>query len=303
MVSGGRAEAHGRVGAAAAVGSAFSFAVTIVVNRSLAQSDLGVATSLGARFAIAGLVLLGILAVRRGPMLPAPGERVRVFLLGAVGYASEATIFFLALRRGSAAAVSLLFYTYPAMVTITELVTGTERPQRSTFAALGLSAAGSVLVIVAGADVSITTAGIALALTSAAAVTAFFIASDRLVTKSDSLTTGAWMAVGAATSFLVAAAVGGGLRDPAGYTAHLAGNGVATASAFVLLFLGLRLLGATRTSVVLTLEAFFAIVLAAVFLDEGIRPLQAVGGTAILAATAVIALRKNAAPAGVEVGP
>lgn len=250
-------------------------------------------TSLGARFALAAAVLFAILAARRGPLLPVPGERLRVFLVGALGYAGEAAIFFLALRGGSAAAVSLLFYTYPAMVTVAELVLRTEEPRRRTFFALGLSAAGSFLVVAAGSDVSITTAGVVLALTAAAAVTAFFIVSDRLIKKTDSLTTGAWMALGAATSFLTVGAIGQSMRDPAGHIPALLGNGVGTASAFVLMFAGLRLLGATRVSVVLTLEAFFATVLAAVFLSEGIRPLQAVGGAAILAATALIALRKG----------
>lgn len=262
-------------------------------------------TSLGCRFALAALVLFAVLAARRGPLLPVPGERLRVVLVGALGYASEAAIFFLALRRGSAAAVSLLFYTYPAMVTVVELVLRTEQPRRATFVALGLSAAGSVLVVAAGSDVSISTAGVLLALASAAAVTAFFIVSDRLITKTDSLTTGAWMAAGAATSYLVVGALGQSLRDPTGHVPALIGNGVATAAAFVLLFVGLRLLGATRVAVVLTLEAFFATVLAALFLDEGIKPLQGLGGVAILAATAVIALRKSEADSAteLEIGP
>jgi drug/metabolite transporter (DMT)-like permease len=42
--------------------------------------------------------------------------------------------------------------------------------------------------------------------------------------------------------------------------------------------------------VLLTLEAVFAIVLAAIFLDEGLGAAQALGGAAVLAAAVIISL-------------
>jgi drug/metabolite transporter (DMT)-like permease len=45
----------------------------------------------------------------------------------------------------------------------------------------------------------------------------------------------------------------------------------------------------------MTLEAFSAVVLAAVFLDEGISAVQALGGAAIVAAAAVIAASSHEA--------
>ena len=277
---------------AAAAASALSYGITIAINRSLSQSELGVSTVLGARVTLAGVLLLVVLAARRVPLVPAPGERLRVLALGAVGYAFEAALFVLALERGSAAAVSLLFYTYPAMVTLAEIALGYEKPRAAVFAALGLSAAGSVIVVAAGSDVSISTAGVVLALGSAAAVSVFMLASARLVKQTDSLTTGAWVALGAGASFVVFGLATSSLRGPDTHVPAMLGNGVATASAFVLLFAAIRLIGATRTSVVMTLEAFFAIVLAAAFLGESISPLQGLGGGAILAATALVAVRR-----------
>src|SRR5581483_9540038 len=102
----------------------------------------------------------------------------------------------------------------------------------------------------------------------------YLLASDRLVRDTNSLTTGAWVAAGASVSFLARGALTGALRSP---SPHLGA------------------LGPTRTSVVMTLEALFAIVLAAVFLGEGMRPLQLAGGAAILAATV---LMTRATPAG-----
>ncbi|MBV9255827.1 MAG: DMT family transporter, partial [Actinobacteria bacterium] len=62
----------------------------------------------------------------------------------------------------------------------------------------------------------------------------------------------------------------------------------ATASAFTFMFAGLRRIGPSRTSVIMTLEALCAVVLAAIFLGEELRPLQLVGGAGILAATVLI---------------
>jgi drug/metabolite transporter (DMT)-like permease len=56
------------------------------------------------------------------------------------------------------------------------------------------------------------------------------------------------------------------------------------------MFAALRRIGPRRTAIVMTLEAFFAILLAAVFLHEGIGPVQLLGGAAILAATVLTGL-------------
>lgn len=254
------------------------------------------ATVLGYRFSIAAALLLAVLVARGMPLLPAPGERGRVVLLGFLGYATEATLFYMGLERGTAAAVSLLFYTYPAIVMLIEFGLGLDRPHPRSLIALALSAAGAILVVIAGARVSVSPTGVVFSLLAAAAVGIYLVATARLVRRTDALTTGAWTAVGAAASFLSRALATGALHAPGSHGAALIGNGVATASAFVLMFAAIRRIGASRAAVVMTLEAFFAIVLAAVFLGEGIRPLQAVGGAAILAATALVAARPRVAP-------
>lgn len=251
------------------------------------------ATVLGWRFAVAAVVLFLILVVRRAPLLPAPGERLRAFLLGAVGYMGESTLFFMGLERGTAAAVSLLFYTYPAMVMVAEIALRWESAKRKSFVALALSAAGSVLVVASGSNVSISKGGVFFAFASAVAVTVYLIASARLVKRTGAITTGAWTAMGAAIAFGVRGLAAGSIHAPGSHVPALVGNGVATSAAFALLFASLFRLGATKTSVIMTLEAFFAIALAAVFLGEGLRPLQAVGGVAILAATALIAVSRR----------
>ena len=63
---------------------------------------------------------------------------------------------------------------------------------------------------------------------------------------------------------------------------------MATAVAFACMFAGLSRLGASRTAVVMTLEAFVAVTLAAAFLGESLVAAQVVGGAAIVAAAVVV---------------
>lgn len=268
--------------------AAVSYAVTVVLGRSLAGDGVEAAAVLSVRFGVACILLLGLLAAQGRSLLPAPGERWRVFLLGLVGYGGESMLFFAALERGTTAAVSLLFYTYPAVVTLLEWATGRAAVDRRRLLALGLSTVGTALVIAAAGGVAISSVGVVVALCASGSFALYLLASEAWVRRTDALTMGAWVAVGAALSMVARGVATGSLAPEPGHWAQLVGNGLATSFAFALMFAALRRIGAGPTAVVMTTEAFFAIVLAAVFLGEGLRPLQGVGGAAILGATVLI---------------
>ena len=275
-----------------------SYGVTIVCNRELALRGFGPAASLSVRFAIAAAVAFFIIGLARRPLMPAPGERWRVLALGVGGYAAESALFYSGLQRGTAAAVALLFYAYPAMVAIVELAAGVVRPTVRLLGALALSVAGTILVVAAGERVAITPMGVFFALASSAAFAAYLLISARAVRATDSLTTGAWVALGASLSLTTFGALTGGLRWPGPSLWLMTVNGVATASAFTLLFAALKRMGASRTAIVMTMEAFSAVVLGALLLGERLRPLQAVGGAGILVAAVLISTTRRAVPAG-----
>ncbi len=155
-------------GALLAVMSAVSFGVTIVVQRTLARDGLPFTSALGVRFGSAAVLLALLLALTGGPLAPVPGERLRAALLGVVGYATEAGLFYLALARGSAGAVALLFYAYPALVVLIEVALGDDRLRLVTVSSLALCIGGAVLVVLAGGEVVISAAGEGFALASAA---------------------------------------------------------------------------------------------------------------------------------------
>jgi drug/metabolite transporter (DMT)-like permease len=287
--AGRRPRAADITGVLLAAGSAVSFGVTVVAGRSLATSTIDPATALGFRFTVAAAVVAVVLAVRRVPLLPAPGERLAILALGAVVYTGQATLFYLGLQRGTAAATALLFYAYPALVTVIELALRWVVPSPRILVALGLSAAGTVLVVASGDRVSISGAGALMALGAAGIFALYLLGSSRFIVRSSALTQAGWVATGAAVSSFARAVVTHGVSVPPGQWPALAVYGGATASAFTFLFMALPRLGASRLAVVMTLEAFSAVVLGALFLGETLTAAQAAGGVAILAATVTVA--------------
>ena len=278
------------VGSLFGASAALSYGVTVVIGRELAKARLPPADALGLRFGIAGVALVALLALRRRSVLPTPGERVRVFLFGAVGYAVESAFFYSGLARGTAAAVTLLFYSYPAVVTVADLVLTRTRPAPSLVLALALAAGGAGVIAAGSGTVDISGAGVVFSLAAAASFAIYLLAGDRLLHKTDSLRIAAGTAVGASASLISFAVARGQFHVPTDRWGQLLVYGAATASAFAFMFAALRRLGSQRTSVLLTLEAVFAIVLVALFLGEGLAGAQALGGAAVLAAAVIISL-------------
>ncbi len=253
-------------------------------------------TALGVRFGIAALVLFAVLAIRRESLRPVEGERLRAAALGVVGYATEAGVFYVALRHGSAGAVALLFYAYPALVVLLEAGLRTRPLRVRSVGAVLLSSAGALLVVVAGDEVEISGLGVVLALGSAVCFSVYLVLSNRLVVRSGARVTAAWVAGGASTALLTASLVTGGVHVPRDVIGRLALNGAATAVAFALLYAALPLLGAGPAAVVMTMEAFVALVLGAAVLHEPVVLLQVLGGVGILAGAALVSTGTPKAP-------
>lgn len=278
------------VGAGAAAGLGYAF--TVIFGSRLAAAGLKSTTVLSIRFAISGLILCALTALRGKSILPAKGERLGIFLLGAIGYMTESSFFFAGISRGSAAAVTLLFYVYPALVTVIESVRDRSRPSSRILGALALSIGGSALVAGAAGDVDIQRLGVVFALLSAFTFALYVTVGARISERSDAMITGAWVALGASASFTIRALVGAGYASTAGHWPELVANGAANALAFGMMFAALGFLGPSRATVVLTTEAVFTVILSVVILDESLAPLQLLGAASVLAAAVTVALTK-----------
>jgi drug/metabolite transporter (DMT)-like permease len=278
----------GRIGVLLAAIGAMSYGITVVVGEDLADAGFGPATSLGVRFGIAGVLLAIVVRARRVALFPSRRVVLTGLSLG-VAYAIEATFFFSALERGTAAAAALVFYVYPAMVTLVELLRGRERPHRVTFVALGLSMCGTAIVVAGGGRVSVTPAGVAFALAAAATFSAYLLVGREYSKTVDPMVVACWVSIGASVSNIAWGGVTRHLVDPWSRLDEIGLYGLSTAIAFTLTFAAMNRIGAARVAVVMTLEAVSAVVMAALFLGESVSVTQAIGGVAVLAAAVVIA--------------
>lgn len=286
----GRAEASRRAtdrrgeltGSAMSVAMAMLFAGVVILGSKVQQGGPPFVT-LAIRFGGQSLLLLVLAMALRRPGLPVPGERVALALAGMLGYGTEAALYFSALNHGSAAAVTLLFYTYPVWVMLVTIALDRRAPSRPLFVALALAIAGSAIVVLGGGPAEVEPLGIALALATSLCYTVYLVGTDRHVRRTDPVTAAAWLGAGAATSNVVFALVAGSFIVPDGATPErLVAIVLISAGAFASMLAGLQRIGAVRNAIIGVMEPLTVAVLAAVFLDQPVTAPVVAGGALIL---------------------
>jgi drug/metabolite transporter (DMT)-like permease len=275
--------------------ASLQFGAVVILGKLLAGRDVSVPSMLALRFALSGVLLATVLSLSGMRLAAARGERLRLVLLGGVGYATESALFFFALRYGTAAAITLLFFTYPVWVALLSAAMGMGVPGRLVIVSLVMTLAGAALVVASSGGLDVSVAGVVLATGSAVAFSLYLVGAERVVRKTSSPAAAMWVSLSAAGGLALFAVVGGQARLPSGpgEWVPVAGMGILTAGAFFCLFAGLRRIGAVRTSIVASLEPVATALLALVFLGEPLGAGVVAGGTLILAAaiTASVARR------------
>ena len=170
-----------RLGAALCLSSAVAFGALAVFGKLAFEAGVGVLTLLFVRFAIAAPVFWVVAWRRRGVLAGAPGRAVAIGLaLGAVGYATQAGLFFAALSRMDASLLALVLYTYPAFVTTAAIALGRETASRRRVGALLVSSGGLALVLLGASAGEFDVLGAAMAVGAALAYTAYILISDHV---------------------------------------------------------------------------------------------------------------------------
>ena len=206
---------------------------------------------------------------------------------------------FVAFVRIGIALTLLIFYVYPAFVALASVIWFGERLDRVRWAALAMSMAGVVLVIVGAGELGALDAfGIGLALAAALAQTFYALAAHHWFRAVPGAQAAASTMGGAAIVYLLGALAIGQfavLAEPLASSAALwpvlvagvVGAGLPT----VCFITGIRLLGAPRATILATLEPVVGVGLAALLFGTVPTPVQLVGGGLIIAAGIVLQLR------------
>ncbi len=274
--------------------SAACFATLAVLTR-LAYAEGGRPLPLLSwRFAIAGVLMIGLLAVRRpGALRGGLKDLPRYAALSFTGYGAASVCFFFSLQHITASVATVLLYAYPAIVALIESALDRERIARSRLGAIVMTFLGCALAAgVLDGAVVVNGTGIVLALGAALGYALFTVLSDRLVGDRSRLVLMAYtFALSALGVGLVTVVVGEPL-SPAGWTPRLwlilALIVLVPTYAAVTLFLrGVRELGASQASLVSAMEPVFTVVLAILLLGERLTIAQSAGAALVIGGIAL----------------
>jgi len=214
------------------------------------------------------------------------------FALGAVGYSAQAGAYFAALKRLDASLLSLLLYTFPAMVTVAAIALGRERASRRRAGALVLASGGLFLVLAGAGAGALDPVGTVLGITAAVVYTTYILTSAGVAERVGPLLLSALVCTGAATTLTIATAVAGDLHPgnltPAGFGWVTAIAVVSTVGAVSLFFAGLKRVGPTTASILSTAEPVTTVVLAFLAFGESLSPVQLGGGALVVGAVLVL---------------
>jgi drug/metabolite transporter (DMT)-like permease len=278
------------VGVLLCVGSAAGFGAMGIFGTLAYDAGVGVMALLVARFVLATLILAVIQGVRR-PALPRGRMLVAAILLGAIGYAAQATLYFLSIERIDPGLTALLLYIFPALVTLGAVALGRDRLDAVRVLALLLAFAGLVLIVLIGGPGELDALGVAFALCSALVYSVYVLAADSVLVGLEPLSLSTVVCAGAMLTFGVAAGVSGELSldfDAIGWL-WLAGIAViSTVIGIVLFFAGLERVGPSRASIISTVEPLVTVVLAFVIFGDALSVTQLLGGALVLASVVLL---------------
>lgn len=287
------------LGAALIVLMSLQFGSVVVLGRIATRAGgLPVPSLLAYRFAIAACLLAAALAALRQPLAAASGEGWRLAVLGMGGYAVEAAFFFAGLRHGTAAALTLLFYTYPVIVSVAAFLLGRGPPGWMLGGALACAVAGAAIVVVAGGGVDVDGTGVAFALAASVTFSFYLLGAESVLKGTNSLAGAMWVSAAAAVGLAAFAVATGSADWPDGWRqwGPVLGMAAFTAGAFVCLFAGLRRIGSVRTAILSSTEPLSAAILARIFLGEAVSLGTLLGGALILAGVVAASLTRRKAP-------
>jgi drug/metabolite transporter (DMT)-like permease len=288
--------------------SAAAFGAMAIFGKLAFDEGANAATLLTVRFLLAAIVLWIVLLVRRstGTVRVAGRRDVAIALgLGACGYALQAGCYFLALERMDASLLSLVLYTFPAIVTVAAVLLGRERLDRRRVAALALVSLGLTLVLAGAGTGALEGVGVTLGVGAAVAYSTYILVSDGVSQRLPALTLATLVCSGAAVSLLAGSTATGRLHLGAvttagwGWLACL--SLVSTVGAIVLFFGGLSRVGPSNASILSTFEPIVTVTLAALVFAERLTGPQLVGAALVLSAVVLLQLR-SVVPAR-RVGP
>jgi drug/metabolite transporter (DMT)-like permease len=285
-----------------ALASASGFATLGLFAKLIYAEGFSIQQALAWRFTVASCVLWAIIALtsRTKARRPPVGRKLLpVLLLGVLGFAPQAGMYFVTVSILDPGIAGLLLYLYPSFVIILSLVLFRKKPNRIQALSLALSLAGCAITFFRPGNYPLV--GLALGAFMAMFYGSYLVTSERVLEGVDPIRATALIMLGAAGVYWVVTIATGTVKLPSTLvsSAGILGVGVvATVLPITTLFAAMKRIGASDTSLVSTFEPVLTIVLSALIIGERLGAAQAVGGVLILAAVLVLRFEPVPSEAG-----
>lgn len=289
--------------------SAVCFGSISILTVFAAREGMAILAIVFWRFLFAALSLF---AIAHAPVRLHWRQGIRLFVIGGLLQAVCTYMSLSALRFIPASVLAFLFFTYPAWLALTGAARGTDPLTLKRGGILLLAMTGVALMIGipgVGASTHLNAIGIALGLGSALLYSTYLPIVNHLQRAVPPIAGSFYIILGVLLAYFLAGVVLSQPWNPdAPALSALAAAAstrawiyvlllavVSTVVPFLALLGGLKILGASRTSIIATAEPFFTTMLAVVLLAERLRWTTLLGGVCIAAAVIAIAVERDKA--------
>lgn len=231
-------------------------------------------------------------------------DLIQCLVLGMLGVAVSNYFYYVAIQRTSVAIAIILQYTAPLWVLLYVVARRQQRWSAQKVAAVAVAIAGIALTIgiiggKSAAPLHLDPYGLIAAMLASFSFAFYNLGGHQILARHDRWRVLTWTLVSAAVFWLL-------VNPPwkvvaAHYTVSQWGflfvfSMISVLGSFSLYFLGLQYLEPTRAIIASCLEPVFSILLAALLLSEGVRPIQTLGIVLVLSAIVIVQLPGRGAP-------
>ena len=220
---------------------------------------------------------------------------IPAFFLGAIAYFMQSYFYFSALDYIGVGLTSILLYIYPALVVLILWTVKSQKPSLSLWFGIGLAFIGVALCFVEEMQQLSKPLGIYLALAAALTYSCYLVISEDVLNKTSPLLVSTFVCLGAASSYFIKIIVHEEFTLPMSSDGVLALLGLtilSTVLGILFIFKGIEMIGASKASILSSIEPVTAVMLGSMFLNEVITKIKIFGFVLVLLSVIYISQNK-----------
>lgn len=275
----------GYKGAAFVLLSAFLFGLIPILALFVYKSRVSVMSLHFVRFTIASVALCFLLYMQRGKAALQVGKRnlLKLFVLGGIMFTLTSFGYFSSIKYIPASVAALIFYSYPALVSVGSSFVNKERLSRPIVLSIIISFLG--LVFLSGKTaISVSMKGVLLAGLAALSYTSYILYGNFIIRDIPYQVTVAYVCLFSAMSFLILGIGTHNLTPPGACSAWMLLCVIAFVSLFGFLsfFLGVMLTSPSIAAILSMAEPLVTVILSLLIFKESLSVAQCFGGLLVL---------------------